>query len=186
MKWIKTINELFDTEELKNQHEIPYLSGKLDPKEIVLSVDADTMLDKSSFKKLEYNEFEKIHIPLSRKFLFFNLCIKQNNNFKILYNNSEDGNIYKYYFNNGEWIIMFSIIRNNELYDVGISIKKYGYNENEVIQDLFNYNSGKVAYETFNNLSKEDLYQLVSNKLIFWFKKLGFDKLIELKNSAIN
>jgi hypothetical protein len=35
MKYLKRINELFDTEELRDQNEIPYLRGEISPKKLV-------------------------------------------------------------------------------------------------------------------------------------------------------
>jgi hypothetical protein len=116
MKNIKKFNELFDTEDLKNRHEIPFLTGEL----------------QKSLTKIDNNfrddNIENLTSKLQYKFPFFSAYIEAANsnsgekkfsNFKALMKN-DDKNGYYYYVasNDYEFVTIGVKIISNNLYDV--------------------------------------------------------------------
>lgn len=83
MKHLKKFNELFDTEELKNQNEIPYLSGEFDSKDIV-----------NKWKRVSTKQKQET-LDTFRDKLVYEYPLLQNFHFKKSHVNNED--IYSYY-----------------------------------------------------------------------------------------
>lgn len=174
MKRIKNynqyINEFFDTEELRAEYEIPYLSGTLPLRKMVADVKTPS-------------EFEKISGRLGINFPFF-LLPKDNYHYAI-----EDPKLaFHYIFKNENWFIHFSIHQEREnCYNVGIGYNGVNLKFTEKdIKLIYGKNRGdknpnECITEVYENNTWEEVENLIKTRFIPIMREFGFGALLSVK-----
>ena len=129
MKHLKKINELFDTDEIKSQHEIQLLQG-MDIKDIM---------------KLNYSKnskFINLHRKLVYYFPIFRNCPDNNRFFKCT---EQPEGYYNYMFlNETKYLQISFFIENDKTYFVYFIIKDIKTNKEEYSTQYFNLTSEKM------------------------------------------
>lgn len=148
MKYIKKISELFDTEELKGEFEMPFMTGEYDIKNMVKNA-----------TPFQDPEIGYLNNKLMDKYPFLEYCMDYSDEFGI---NKDDEyeNCYHYYFKKDSRIVVFSIIvhgRND--YDACIVSK-------EGKQDIYS--------NSYENCDLEMLYMIIKSALIDQLVDNGF------------
>jgi len=169
-KYDQYINELFDTEELKSQVEIDYLTKKIPLRKMVSNV-------------IKSGSFEDISAKLSFKYPFF---VQPNSS----YFNCTEGpnNVFHFNFNNESWQISLNIDTNNDpLYTVVISYAGVNYipkTAKDVIsiygRNLEDKNPNKFIAEFYENKTWNQVENIVDKFFIPTFKELGFGALLSM------
>jgi len=146
------INELYDTDELKSQHEIEHISG---------------------FKVPELNRFKGENIDmldqkLTRSFLYLNNHFVESN---------WDDQVILYFDQNTQWYISFSIqITSRDLYDICICYKWHDveYDEKKVVSTLKFSGYDVTHVFTRQDISYRELEVIMRERYLPLLKKLGF------------
>lgn len=167
MKNIKKFNELFDTEDLKNRHEIPFLTGEL----------------QKSLKKID-NDFkddtiENLTSKLQYKFPFFSAYIeaadsetgeKNFGNFKVFMKHNDKSDYYYYIASNDNEFVMIGVkIISNNLYDV-VAAHEDGSYERHLDEE---------------GLSFDELCELIRQVFIESLMGAGFNDLIAYNYTSV-
>lgn len=169
---IKKFNELFDTEELKSQHEIDYLQGAIDTKNLVSKVMDD--------KHVEF-----IYGMLSYKFPFFAECTNNENPYTGVYGN-DDKNRFVFWFKNETWFTGIIIDpKGNKRYDIGfirkgVNVEATLNNTFEFTRPVVDYDPSKVIIISFPNLYANEIINHVEKYFIPIMIETGFDKVLSL------
>ncbi len=179
MRHIKRIDELFDTEELKSQFEIEYLSGNLDIKSLVKSISDDS----GSFQKVEYTKFEKIFQTISFKYSFFMASVNQFKRSKVVENQP---NTFSFIFIKDNYYISFSIKEvAKDRYDSAIVLKNIRTHSTEYVLGLDNFVQGKMAVEYIHTVNIFLVMKFIEDRMIPLMKYLKFDDYLNYTNSDI-
>jgi len=172
MKRLKRFNELFDTEDLKMQNEIDYLTGAIDKKELSRNI----MSDKSA---------QSIYNLLEYKFPFFKECTNDNNPYTGLMAD-EKQSYYVFYFKNETWFIGLAVKpTGNHLYDInlirkGVNLTITPGNSFHFYTPIVDYDPNKTVAIVFENLTIEQIYEHVEKHFIPMMKKTGFKYLLNV------
>ena len=168
MKYLKKF-ELFDTEDLKLDNELNYLSGKIPVKKIV------------NIKSP--NDFEKFFSKLVYKFPFFGLPED-----KYYYIVEEPKEVFHFIFKNEDWLLYLSIHKKEELYDIGIgymgvNLKVTKNSDIIIINDrryLDEKSTNKSVIEIYENKNWNQVEQIIEKSFIPTMKELRFDAMLHM------
>jgi hypothetical protein len=168
--------ELFDTDDLKAEYEIPYLKGEFDIGELSTISDKDNaqyFLDLLGMKYAFYYECANDKNPFSR------IGVSQTNQISLV-------------FENEKWTISTNISKDeNGKFEIaflrrGINVEPDGNNFIVLGAPSPDYNPNIILYETYKNLDINQVYVKIENSFIRTMRETGFHILIDLFNSTLD
>lgn len=162
MKHLKKFNELFDTEELKDQLEIDQLQGKLDPKNLIKGGNLIT------FNGDGNEPLEKLFYKLTWKYPLFNICNRDDSNDYAIIVDRESSGVH-FVLRNKSHVIVFSIKNiSPHKYDILVTFEKMN---TEFVEPMTEY----------HNVGINDIYDIIESDLIPSLKEGGFNDVLDFQ-----
>jgi len=165
MKKIKKFLEFFDTEDLRNQHEIQYLSGKVG--------DMARNIDHNFKDETLHNFLQKISYKFPFMSAFIESCtngigVKQFNGFRTYINKDDKEGFFNFVVTDDKVFVVLGVKFN--------SINNY---DSHVLVDYVDSDDQEIFEK--NNISTDELNVVIAYYFIEKLNQFDFDELIEFE-----